>query len=141
MIVYFDASTLVPLIAPESASAAVGALVIAADTCVISDFAAAEVASAMSRLVRSAGYPGLRAQARLDEFDVWRAAKAVAVTLVSEDVREATLLVRRFELMLRAPDALHLVLAQRCGAALATLDKRMARAAQAVGLRLASFST
>ena len=105
----------------------------------ISDLAVAEIASAMSRLVRSTGYPAGIAQSRLDEFDEWRAAKALAVTLTTGDVSDATALVRRFDLMLRAPDALHLVLARRSGASLATLDRHMSKAAQAIDLPLATI--
>jgi hypothetical protein len=43
-------------------------------------------------------------------------------------------LVRRFELMLRTPDALHIVIAARMAATLVTRDDRMAKASTAIGL-------
>ncbi len=45
-------------------------------------------------------------------------------------------LLERFELGLRAGDALHLAIAQRLGTPLVTLDRRLATAAAAVGLEV-----
>jgi uncharacterized protein len=45
------------------------------------------------------------------------------------DVRLAAAYVRRFDLALRAPDALHLAIARRLDIALVTLDRRMMAAA------------
>jgi predicted nucleic acid-binding protein len=42
--------------------------------------------------------------------------------------------VRRFELMLRAPDALHAAACKRAGHRLVTLDKRLAAAAKDLGV-------
>ncbi len=47
------------------------------------------------------------------------------------DARLANAFVRRFALMLRAPDALHLAISQRVDATLVTLDSRLASAARA----------
>ena len=41
---------------------------------------------------------------------------------------------RRFDLRLRAPDALHLVIARRLDATLVTLDRRLATAARDMGI-------
>jgi uncharacterized protein len=40
-------------------------------------------------------------------------------------------------LPLRAPDAIHIAMAQRVGAALVTFDRRMAAAARALGIAAA----
>ena len=55
----------------------------------------------------------------------------------ADDVRKTILLVRRLELGLQAPDALHLVLARRADTTVVTLDKVMARAAEELGLSVA----
>jgi uncharacterized protein len=46
----------------------------------------------------------------------------------------ANIFVHRFDLMLRAPDALHAAVCQRLGLTLVTLDQPLARAATALGV-------
>jgi uncharacterized protein len=50
------------------------------------------------------------------------------------DVRLAAAYVRRFDLALRAPDALHLAVAERLDVPLVTLDRRLATAARELGV-------
>jgi predicted nucleic acid-binding protein len=100
----------------------------------VSDFAAAEVASALSRLVRVGAFPAADAAARLADFDAWRAAATDTVDLQASDARLANIFVRRFDLMLRAPDALHTAICRRTGNVLVTLDRRLARAAAELGV-------
>jgi uncharacterized protein len=52
------------------------------------------------------------------------------------DVRLAAAYVRRFDLALRAPDALHLAIARRLDIALVTLDRRIMAAASDLGVAL-----
>lgn len=73
----------------------------------VSDFAAAEVAAALSRLVRMGLLAHADATERLADFDVWRAAMGTPADIHAADARLANAYVRRFELLLRAPDALH----------------------------------
>jgi predicted nucleic acid-binding protein len=71
---YLDASILLPTLVVEPASAAVDAFLLAcADDLIVSDFAAAEVASALSRLVRMGRLTAREAADRLANFDDWRA--------------------------------------------------------------------
>jgi predicted nucleic acid-binding protein len=100
----------------------------------VSDFAAAEVASALSRLVRIALLTEADASARLTDFDAWRAAMSLPVDIQASDARLAYVYVRRFNLRLRAPDALHLAISRRLDVALVTLDRRMAAAARELGI-------
>ena len=100
----------------------------------ISDFAAAEVASALSRLVRMALLTEPDASARLADFDAWRAAMSSPVDITASDARLAYIYARRFDLRLRAPDALHLAIARRLDLVLVTLDPRMAAAAKELGV-------
>ena len=46
----------------------------------------------------------------------------------------AYIYVRRFDLALRAPDALHLAVARRLDATLVTLDRRLTAAARELGI-------
>jgi predicted nucleic acid-binding protein len=73
------------------------------------------------------------ALARLADFDVWRAAMSSPTDIHSSDIRLAAAYVRRFDLALRAPDALHLAVAGRLDVPLVTLDRRLA-AAQELGV-------
>lgn len=132
---YLDASALLPMLIAEPGSVAVDAFMLAAtDGLVVSEFAAAEVASALSRLVRTDRLTPDDASARLADFDAWRATAAEDVELNAADVRLAHLYVRRFELMLRAPDALHAAICRRADLELITLDRRLASAAEALGV-------
>jgi predicted nucleic acid-binding protein len=132
---YLDASALLPMLIAEPGSAAVDAFMqSASDELVVSEFAAAEVASAISRLVRTDRLAADDASARLADFDAWRAAATEDVELNAADVRLANLYVRRFELMLRAPDALHAAVCRRAGLELITMDRRLALAADALGV-------
>lgn len=52
-------------------------------------------------------------------------------------MKAAEAFVRRLDLTLRAPDALHIAMAQRNGAALVTFDEKMAACAKALGTLVA----
>ena len=141
MTLYLDASAVVPTLIEEGASRAVGDFLAAAsDTFVVSDFAAAEVASALSRLVRMTAIRREAAETVLREFDVWRAIATTGVEIVPADVRLANVIVRRFELGLRAPDALHAAVCRRADHTLVTLDTRLAAAGEALGVRVDCLS-
>ena len=132
---YLDASVLLPTLIAEPATEAVYDCLGADDhELLISDFAAAEVASALSRLVRMALLTDADASARLADFDAWRAAMSLPVDIAASDARLAYIYARRFDLGLRAPDALHLAIARRLDATLITLDRRLATAAREMGI-------
>lgn len=135
MSAYLDASAIIPILIEEPASDAIDAF--AADragSLVISDFTAAEVASALSIGARTGRLTREAAVRYLAEFDTWRAVMAQDVDITQSDARLANIFVRRFDLMLRAPDALHAAICRRTGLQLVTLDLRLAAAAQALGL-------
>jgi predicted nucleic acid-binding protein len=133
--IYLDASVLIAVLAEEPASAAVRRFLRAhREDRLISDFAAAEVASAIFRLLRMRLLTEGEGSARLADFDAWRAAASSPADMHAADARLAYAYVRRFALHLRAPGALHLAIAQRLGANLITLDKRMATAARELGV-------
>jgi predicted nucleic acid-binding protein len=58
-------------------------------------------------------------------------------TLQPTDTAQAGSWLRRLDLVLRTPDALHLAIAARLGAPVATFDRGMEAAARNLGLRLA----
>jgi predicted nucleic acid-binding protein len=132
---YLDPSVVLPTLVKEPASAAVDAFMsTVTQELLVSDFAAAEVAAALSRLVRMGRLQASDGATCLTDFDVWRAAMTTAAEIHAADVRLADAYVRRFDLALRAPDALHLAIARRLDATLITLDRRLARAAREMGI-------
>jgi len=74
------------------------------------------------------------AEARLAIFDDWRSAGTEAVQIEASDFQLATAYVRRFDLMLRAPDALHAAICSRQNLTLVTLDRRLAKAGRELGI-------
>jgi predicted nucleic acid-binding protein len=126
---YLDASVLLPQLTNEPTSAAIDVLLDGwPDDLLVSEFAAAEVASALSRLTRTGELDVADARARLADFDAWRDGRTAHLVIEDLDIRAAHMLVRRFELKLRAPDALHLAVCRRLGLTLITLDQRLADA-------------
>jgi uncharacterized protein len=135
MSIYLDASFLTPTLVREPVSDAVKAyLVGTGEELLVSEFAAAEVASALSRLVRMGLLTVAEGAMRLADFDTWRAATSTPTDVHPADARLAHTYVRRFDLALRAPDALHLAITHRLNAKLVTLDRRLERAARGLGI-------
>jgi predicted nucleic acid-binding protein len=132
---YLDASVMLPMVVKEPGSAAVDAFMSSAEQELwVSEFAAAEVASALSRLVRAGRLQAIDGAASLSDFDLWRAAMTKPAEIHAADVRLAGAYVRRFDLALRAPDALHVAVARRLDLVLVTLDQRLATAATELGV-------
>lgn len=87
---YLDASAILPTLIEEPGSALVDDFISAASKpLVISVFAAAEVASALSRLVRTGRLEPQDALARLSDFDAWRAAATLEMDFQASDIRLA----------------------------------------------------
>jgi predicted nucleic acid-binding protein len=130
---YFDASAVVAVLLDEPARHRVNAHLAAADSApLVSDFAVAEVSSAISRLLRMKLKTAAEGEMLIGSLDQWVGETGGAVSLDALDAREATLLVRRFDLNLRAPDALHLAICRRLQARLVTLDNTLTAAARAL---------
>ncbi len=140
-----DASVLVTRTVTEPGSAAFDAFLESYDESLgVSDFAAAEVTSAISRMVRTRLIAPKTAEERLVDFDTWRSIRTDTIDLdpsdarlaniYVSDARLANIYVRRFDLMLRAPDALHAAICRRLDLTLVTLDRRLAKAAREVGI-------
>lgn len=132
---YLDASVLVPRLLDEPMTEAVQHFVVAHDGSLhISDFAAGEVSSAIAKAVRDRRIAVVDAAARLADFDVWRTATTIEAVMVRADLIAADAMVRRFDLKLRLPDAIHAASCQRFGLTLVTFDKRLSDAARALGI-------
>ncbi len=78
----------------------------------------------------------VRAAHRL--FDTWCRANAERADVISADFRSAAAAIRSLELPLKAPDAVHIMIALRLGATLATFDVTMAREADRLGVTIAT---
>ena len=136
--IVLDASALVSLFVADGNSVAIKTYFRSTNPRVgVNDFAAAEFASAISIRLRSKQIPLSEATGILAAFDAWVSGSAKAIALAPEDSRAAAAMVRRFELGLRAPDALHLAICLRLGVPLLTYDIRQMAAARALGIRLA----
>lgn len=131
---YLDTSVLVGLFTKdpvsERADAAVRAQPIQA---ILSDWAKAELASAVAIKVRTGLVTRSGAETAFAAFDTWAASAAQQVAVAASDLAAATAYLRRLDLNLRAPDAIQIAVAQRLGATLLTFDAKMAAAAQALG--------
>lgn len=101
----------------------------------VSDFASAEFCSAVARRVRMAELTAAQGGHLLNVYDGWIAANAEPLGVEPADVRVASTFVRRFELGLRAPDALHVAVCHRLELPLFTFDERQAAAAERLGVR------
>ena len=135
MSLYLNASVLVALSIEEASSAQAHARVIG-ETLLISDFAAAEFSAAIARRVRMGDMPATQASATFQAFDGWAARATSRVRQDASDIQNAEILVRRLDLGLRAPDALHIAIARRLGATLFTFDLTMANAARELNLSI-----
>ena len=139
MSIYLDASVLVALFTNDPLSSRADAFLrqAAPVTVLVSDFAAAELASAIARRVRTRELTDDEARLAFATFDTWIGRAAVRAETTPPDVASATTFLRRLDLTLRTPDALNIAIAQRLRATLATFDIKMAACAMALGLELA----
>jgi predicted nucleic acid-binding protein len=110
--VYFDANILVAILTSDALSSRTAAyLRTHTPAPVVSDFAAAEFASAVSRRVRMGELSRELARSPFANFDVWIMQKAMHIDVASADIRAADAMLRRLDSNLRAPRALGLALA------------------------------
>lgn len=134
MSVSTDANVLISAFRADDATPQCRALLANRHDWLVSDWALAEFAAVMGRDVRAGGIDEGGARKGFAGLDVWVGAEATIVHVTTDDVAAAARRLRRLDLNLRAPDALHVCIALRLGAALATADKKMIRAARQLGL-------
>lgn len=131
--IYLDTSCIVPLFLPERRSVDIENMLVGREF-TVSDLARAEFSSAIALAVRSGRVSTEAARTVLTRCDEWADDHAWTVDTAREDFTVATSLIRRFDLGLRTPDALHIAIARRLGAALLTFDTRMHAAALSLGV-------
>jgi predicted nucleic acid-binding protein len=137
---YFDTSILVSLFMPDTLSARLdSSFRSSADIPVVSDFAAAEFASAVARRVRMRELGKDDARTIFFAFDTWTGQFGPPAEIRTADIVAAAGFVRRLDLNLRAPDAINIAMAQRLELSLATFDEKMLVAAQRLGVRTAQL--
>jgi len=137
--VYLDVNVIVPLFAVDLFSnRAEKALRNLADDLVVSDFSAAEFSSVIARRVRTRDLRAEEARTAFSNFDSWCARYTRRVEIDTIDVSGASSLMRRLDLSIRTPDALHLAIVHRTNCKLLTFDKSMASAAQGLGIEIVS---
>jgi hypothetical protein len=131
---YLDSSALLPLIVPDAHSKVMAAWL---DTTqrflVVSDFARAEASASISRRVRMELLTAPQAEAMLARLDFWVAQTARHRLTSAAEIAACDRLIRRFELKLQAPDALHIAIALADGVTLVTFDERQAQAMAGLG--------
>ena len=136
--IYLDASAFVSLFVTDAHSGRIrGLLRTGHPSVAVSTFGLIEFAAAVSTRDRAGRLAFGQAATILLQADAWIAAQATTVEVEPADHRVAATHVRRFDLGLRAPDALHLATCARLGLPLLTFDLRQAAAATALGLALA----
>jgi predicted nucleic acid-binding protein len=136
--VYLDASIIVALLTNDAlTSRARTFLQTGSLTLLISDYAAAEVASVIARRVRTRALTEAEARAAFNNLDQWTRTFAQPVETAAGDIAMAAGFIRRLDLTLRAPDAINIAIARRLGVALATFDTGMASCASTLGVAVA----
>jgi uncharacterized protein len=132
---YLDASVLVALVSTDPLTTrAEACLAAGTHLLVVSDFATAEVASAIARRVRMREMTEMDARSAFALIDALVIRVAERIATEAGDVKAAEVALRRLDLPLRTPDALNIAIAQRVDAAPLTFDMKMAEAARALGL-------
>lgn len=140
MSAYLDASVLVALFTNDPFSAAAESYFKAGQqSSILSDFAAAEFASAVGRRVRMGELSRAEGLAAFANLDLWAVMSANPVNIASSDIAAAQVFLRRLDLTLRTQDAIHIAVARRMGAPLATFDRRMQQCARNLDLPLVSL--
>ena len=100
---------------------------------IVSDFAAAEFASAVARRVRIGDITPDEARKGCSAFDMVVRAMVQKET-VAADIKAVGAFLWRVDLTLRTGDAINIAIAQRMRALLVTFDQRMAATARILGV-------
>lgn len=138
MKLYLDTSVLVAILVTDPFTArAFRYLNDATPSLVVSDYAAAEFASAVARMVRMRELTVDAARKAFATFDGLAPRIVQRIETSSADIKSAETFLRRLDLALRAPDAITIAIAERIGASLMTFDDKMAASARTLDVEVA----
>jgi predicted nucleic acid-binding protein len=134
---YIDTSVLVSAFTREAATERSQTWLVQSDpeTLAMSDWVATEFSAALSVKLRTGAIDVAQRAEALAAFEAMAARSVRVLSVESAHFRAAARLANQYSLGLRAGDALHVALALAYGASLHTLDRRLADAAGAVGVR------
>jgi len=131
---YLDTNAIIGLLTADPLSARVGAVLReGTEPLVLSDFAAAEFSSVVGRKARTGAITRQHALNALAALDHW-SVRITRIELEAGDIARAAVFLRRLDLPLQAPDAIHIAIAQRLSATLVTFDRQMVSAARVLGI-------
>jgi uncharacterized protein len=137
---YLDASVLVTLLVIDPSTTRAEAFLSAhPEIVVVSDFAVAEFSSAVGRRVRTRDLTREDGELAFSNLDTWVARSAYREEVMTADIDAANRILRRLDVNLRTPDAIHIAIAQRLEATLVTLDRSMAAGARALDITVATL--
>ena len=137
---YLDTSVIVSLFLDEPRTSAVAALIAdRARPIVVSEFGVGEFSAAISTTVRMDRLTDIDGIDLLEDFDAWCAEAVMFAAVTSADLNDAIAIVRRFDLKLLFPDALHIATCRRIGATLVSGDRRQCDAAATLGVDVAAM--
>ncbi len=137
MSVYLDASVVVSLFVKDAlAEPARRAIIRAGAILLLSDLASAEFVSAIARRHRMGALSLAEAHDAIGLFDDWANAIAQPVGTTPQDFSECSSYLRRLDLPLRTPDALHIAIARRFGASILSFDKQLTACARKIGVKV-----
>ena len=137
MTLYIDTSVLVSTFTKEAATerCQVWLTQCDPDTLAMSDWVATEFSAALSVKLRTGAIDVAERAEALSAFETMAARSVRVLAVDSTHFRIAARLANQYTLGLRAGDALHVAIALDYGASLHTLDRRLADAAGALGVR------
>ena len=105
----------------------------------VSDWSIPEVSSALARLIRMKRLTNADWTRGLQKFSAMRTSNFETLSVRTGHFGRAAALVDQYTLGLRAPDALHLAVAESVGATMVTFDDRLADACRAVDVKLSDI--
>jgi uncharacterized protein len=139
VILYLDASILVALFVIDPSSARAEAFLSAhLEVVVVGDFGVAEFSSAVGRRARTRDLTWEDGQLAFSNLDTWVARSAYREETTNANIDAANRILRRLDVNLRTPDAIHTAIAHRLDATLVTIDRSMAASARALGVAVAT---
>lgn len=133
---YIDAAVIVAAITPEPLTAVARAVLADHDAAVASTWTMVEAASGFAKKLRTGELTEAELEIALRKLNELQADHLPLVSLTDEHMRLAMRYTTQARLGLRAGDALHVAVAAALSATLVTSDVTMARAAEALGVRV-----